>query len=161
MTCGGPSRCDAVVLQVCLATVGLVCDLCRALMSNILPYCDEIMQLLLENLGVRMRGRGRCWGRCSLLLQLLPLPPPPQNENVHRSVKPQILSAFGDIALAIGGEFKKYLDIVLDTLQQASQAQVDKVRRGLTPPPSTFSHPPLTQVLACSVCRRTTTWWTT
>uniref|UniRef100_A0A3P9HUF4 Karyopherin subunit beta 1 n=1 Tax=Oryzias latipes TaxID=8090 RepID=A0A3P9HUF4_ORYLA len=85
--------------QVCLAAVGLVCDLCRALTSNILLYCDEIMQLLLENLG---------------------------NENVHRSVKPQILSAFGDIALAIGGEFKKYLDIVLDTLQQASQAQVDK-----------------------------------
>lgn len=39
--------------QVCLAAVGLVCDLCRALMSNILPYCDELMQLLLENLGVR------------------------------------------------------------------------------------------------------------
>lgn len=39
-------------VQVCLAAVGLVCDLCRALMANILPYCDEIMQLLLENLGV-------------------------------------------------------------------------------------------------------------
>ncbi|KAG8566167.1 hypothetical protein GDO81_013127 [Engystomops pustulosus] len=85
--------------QVCLAAVGIVGDLCRALQSNILPFCDEIMQLLLENLG---------------------------NENVHRSVKPQILSVFGDIALAIGGEFKKYLDVVLNTLQQASQAQVAK-----------------------------------
>ncbi|NXF86415.1 IMB1 protein, partial [Eubucco bourcierii] len=37
--------------QVCLATVGLVGDLCRALQSNILPFCDEVMQLLLENLG--------------------------------------------------------------------------------------------------------------
>jgi len=43
------------VLQVCLAAVGLVCDLCRALTTNILPYCDEMMQLLLENLGVRKR----------------------------------------------------------------------------------------------------------
>lgn len=49
-----------VALQVCLAAVGLVCDLCRGLMSNILPYCDEIMQLLLENLGVRSaRARAR------------------------------------------------------------------------------------------------------
>lgn len=84
---------------VCGAAVGIVGDLCRALGPKILPYCDEIMMMLLENLG---------------------------NATVHRSVKPQILSTFGDIALAIGPFFKNYLDYVLNTLQQASQAQVDK-----------------------------------
>lgn len=85
--------------QVCVTAVGLVGDICRSLGTQVLPYCDELMTMLLEVLG---------------------------NSNVHRSVKPQILSVFGDIALAIGPEFKKYLEIVLQTLLQASQAQVDK-----------------------------------
>ncbi|XP_076225790.1 importin subunit beta Fs(2)Ket isoform X1 [Nomia melanderi] len=85
--------------QVCCATVGLTGDICRALKNKMLPYCDEIMTVLLENLG---------------------------NNSVHRSVKPQIFSVFGDIALSIGPEFKKYLDVVLQTLAQASQATVDR-----------------------------------
>ena len=54
-----------------------------------------------------------------------------QNNAVHRSVKPHILSAIGDVALSIGPQFKKYLDIVLKILMQASQLQVDKVGEGL------------------------------
>ncbi|XP_046331588.1 importin subunit beta-1-like isoform X2 [Haliotis cracherodii] len=85
--------------QVCVAAVGLVGDLCRALGNKVFPYCNDLMLLLMENL---------------------------RNESVHRSVKPQILSVFGDIALAIGPQFRNYLEFVLGTLQQASQAQVDK-----------------------------------
>ena len=47
-----------------------------------------------------------------------------QDDKLHRSVKPQILSTFGDIALAIGGHFKNYLEHVLSTLNQACRAQV-------------------------------------
>jgi len=77
----------------------LVGDICRNLSSAIVPFCDEIMTILLENLS---------------------------NNEVHRLVKPQILSVFGDIALAVGNNFKKYLEFVLQTLMQASQAQVDR-----------------------------------
>merc|ERR1712018_320752 len=63
------------------------------------PFTDEVMEVLLTNL---------------------------RDNNVHRTVKPQILSVFGDVALAIGPEFRKYLEHVLQTLMQASQAQVDR-----------------------------------
>lgn len=84
--------------QVCCSAVGLASDIFRALKTKMLPYCDEIMSLLLENLS---------------------------NAALHKSVKPQILSVFGDIALSIGPEFKKYLPVVLQMLQHASQCQVD------------------------------------
>lgn len=84
--------------QVCCTAVGLAGDICRGLKNKILPYCDEIMTLLLENLS---------------------------NPSIHRSVKPQILSVFGDMALSIGTDFKKYLNIVLQMLTHATQVQID------------------------------------
>ncbi|OWR52529.1 importin subunit beta-1 isoform X1 [Danaus plexippus] len=85
--------------QVCITAVGVTGDICRALKSKVLPYCDEIVFLLLENLG---------------------------DNSIHRSVKPQILSVFGDIALSIGPDFRKYFNLVMDMLLQASKAQVDR-----------------------------------
>lgn len=60
---------------------------------QVLPYCDEIIVLLLENLG---------------------------DPSIHRSVKPQILSVFGDIALSIGPDFGKYFDVVMQMLLQVN-----------------------------------------
>uniref|UniRef100_A0A182TCK9 Importin subunit beta-1/Transportin-1-like TPR repeats domain-containing protein n=1 Tax=Anopheles maculatus TaxID=74869 RepID=A0A182TCK9_9DIPT len=67
--------------------------------SKILPYCDDIMTLLLQNLS---------------------------NPNLHRNVKPQILTVFGDMALGIGPDFKKYLNVVLPMLAAATQVQIDQ-----------------------------------
>ena len=90
-----------MILQVCHTAVGLVGDICRALSDGVRPYCDEIMTILLEDLS---------------------------NNDVHRMVKPQILSVFGDVALAIGLDFQKYLEVALQMLMQASQIPVDRVR---------------------------------
>lgn len=84
--------------QVCQAAVGVVGDLGRNINNKIMPYCDEIMVILLQGLA---------------------------NPKLNQGVKPLILSTFGDIALAIGSDFKKYADVVLNALHQASLAQVD------------------------------------
>ncbi|XP_050439163.1 importin subunit beta-1-like [Adelges cooleyi] len=84
--------------QVCLAAVGIVGDLSRALREGFAPYCDQVFALLFETL---------------------------RSNTVNRNLKPQILSTFGDIALGIGPEFKKYLEHVLNALVQVAQIQLD------------------------------------
>jgi len=84
--------------QVCIAAIGVVGDVSRAIGREIKPLCDDIMNVLLTNLS---------------------------DSQVDRSVKPHILSVFGDIALAIGSDFEKYLSIVLQTLHQAAAVRVE------------------------------------
>ncbi|KAG0584195.1 hypothetical protein M758_3G191900 [Ceratodon purpureus] len=80
--------------QVCAVTVGVVGDICRALDEKVLPYCDGIMTQLLKDLS---------------------------SNQLHRSVKPPIFSCFGDIALAIGEHFEKYLIYAMPMLQGAAE----------------------------------------
>ncbi|KAK4771446.1 hypothetical protein SAY87_031978 [Trapa incisa] len=83
--------------QVCAITVGVVGDLCRALEDKVSPYCDGIMTHLLKDLS---------------------------SNQLHRSVKPPIFSCFGDIALAIGEIFEKYLVYVMPMIQTAAELSV-------------------------------------
>ena len=83
--------------DVCNAAVGAVGDLCRALEVNVAGYCDIIVQKLLEAL---------------------------QAPNLDRVVKPEILSALGDIAMAIGEHFLKYLPFTMTMLMQAAQSEM-------------------------------------
>jgi importin subunit beta-1 len=83
--------------QVCCASVGTAGDVCRALEGRILPYCDEIVGCLLEAL---------------------------QNPTLNRQVKPAVLSCFGDIALAVSGNFVKYLPSTLQMLEQAAGMKI-------------------------------------
>lgn len=80
--------------QVCSISVGVVGDICRAIDEQILPFCDGIMAHLLKDLS---------------------------NSVLHRSVKPPIFSCFGDIALAIGEQFEKYITYVMPMLQGAAE----------------------------------------
>jgi importin subunit beta-1 len=85
--------------QLCFIAVGLIGDICRALGRDAAPYCNNLMQLLVTNL---------------------------QSPILHRTVKPAILSCFGDIALAIGDAFSAYLEVVMMVLQQAGSMRADK-----------------------------------
>jgi len=84
--------------QVCIVAVGTIGDISRNIEAAIQPYCDNIMNALVENL---------------------------KNNAIHRSVKPPVLSCFGDIAMAIGGAaYSPYFDVSMMMLMQASSTEV-------------------------------------
>jgi importin subunit beta-1 len=87
--------------QVCSVSIAILSDLCTALGDKMVPYCNEIMTILLQNL----------------------------ESDLHKNVKAAIIAVFGDIALAIQGEFEKYLQYVGKILKQASEAQIDERNR--------------------------------
>ncbi|KAG2444792.1 hypothetical protein HXX76_001535 [Chlamydomonas incerta] len=91
---------DHTAWQVCLSTVGVLGDVCRAVSAAIWPYCDELVSIILANLG---------------------------SPTVHRNIKPELLTVLGDMALAIEGQFAKYLDAVLTILRQAMGMSVQMV----------------------------------
>lgn len=84
--------------QLCSTAVGIVSDLSRSLGSDILPYCNQFMQLLSQNL---------------------------QSPVLNRDIKPQILACYGEIALGIMGGFEQYMSFTMTVLLQASQIQFD------------------------------------
>ena len=90
--------------QLCQAAVGCVTDICEALGVKVVPYCDAIVLALLECL---------------------------KNEDLHRQVKPHVLTCFGSIAEQAGPHFDKYLERVLPMLAQASETEVPDRDDGL------------------------------
>ncbi|CCI43990.1 unnamed protein product [Albugo candida] len=81
--------------MVCSVAVGVVGDLCRALEKKILPLCDQIVDALIEIL---------------------------KNPNLNRTVKPPVLSCFGDLALAIEGNYDRYVGPSMLMILQAAEA---------------------------------------
>ena len=84
--------------QLCSISVGLIGDICRALGEQSLSYCQGFMQILLASL---------------------------QSSILHRSVKPPILSCFGDIALAVGPPFEPFLETTIGVLEQAGAMRAE------------------------------------
>eukprot|EP00884_Botryococcus_braunii_P012569 jgi/Botrbrau1/21312/Bobra.0184s0023.1 len=86
-------------VQVCIASIGVLGDVARAIEESICPYLDRIIHILLENL---------------------------KSNEVQRQIKPHILAVFGDIALAVGDKFEVYVPHVLDMLNSAQVLSVQQ-----------------------------------
>jgi importin subunit beta-1 len=79
--------------EVCRVSVGIVGDLTRSLEIKIQPYTRDIMDVLVASL---------------------------KDPSLDRSVKPIVLSCFGEIAMALNEHFEPYVQACLMLLMQAS-----------------------------------------
>lgn len=85
--------------SLCSMSIGLTSDITRALGIKIQPYCDNLMNCLLNDL---------------------------RSTTLGNQFKPAILQCFGDIAQAIGGHFETYLNVVAQVLQQAAGVSISQ-----------------------------------
>ena len=83
----------------CENAVHVVGDLARALEQGLAPYADDIMMALLTDLA---------------------------SNELAATVKPAIISAFGDVAMALGPAFTRFLNPVAPMLAGASQHAMTK-----------------------------------
>uniref|UniRef100_A0A914ZAG2 Importin N-terminal domain-containing protein n=1 Tax=Panagrolaimus superbus TaxID=310955 RepID=A0A914ZAG2_9BILA len=81
--------------QICQAAIGVISDLCHAFEDKIAPLMDDMV---------------------ALLLQIL------QDANVKHAVKPHALGCFGDIAIALGPNYNRYLNYTVEYLMNAVNA---------------------------------------
>lgn len=84
-------------VQVCYMSVGALGDISRCLEKELCKYCDTFLEILYKLL---------------------------MNEKVDRKIKAGIMPIFGDVALAISGDFEKYLGPVIQMLHEASQTRL-------------------------------------
>ena len=141
--------------KVCLTTVGVLTDVADAVGGELAPYCDEIMNMCARRAPLHLpppppQPRPRhaythtvhTHTRTRTRTHTHTTPPPPRpprlihnlgSPDVHRSIKPQILSTFGDLALTLGPGFDKYVDAVKGMLQQAMSLSAAQAR---APPPT-------------------------
>jgi importin subunit beta-1 len=101
---------------VCTASVGALSDIARAIGPHLIDFnTDEIMTALIDAV---------------------------KKPALHRSVKPHILAAFGDIAWALGVRFKKYFKSVMEVIEWAAKTSkrpdddewneyIDQLREGI------------------------------
>jgi importin subunit beta-1 len=86
--------------DLCNQAVTTIADIAGVCDDALIPYCDEIVQLLLECM---------------------------RDDSLERKCKPAVISCVGDIAFAVGSAFEPYLNFTSLALMLASQATTSMV----------------------------------